>query len=203
MAGSRLCKWYGNGFDILQRLFCAARQSLRSKGLRKRQKKKKPQKKKRKLMFHICTECGAIITNRPETLFFLRPPPLPHLHLNWSANAADHDPPCWPALASIFPGGKVRRGGCSGSRFLVGSMRSCSALHTSLVSPICSFALYFAITFHFVAAVARRITSPPAKLRKGWVLVFLFFFKIEPTLREGCHNVTFSLVFCGLWKKKS
>lgn len=150
-------------------------------------------------MFHICTKCGVIITNSPETHFFCF-----FSSWSWSASAADCALPRWPAIASIFPRGKIccarGRGGCSDSQCLVGSMRSCSALHTSLVSPICSLALYFTITSHSVAAVSQRITSSLGTQRKGGVrelvrcFVF-FFFKSGPTRHDRCCNLTMSSNF--------
>lgn len=81
---------------------------------------------------------------------------------------------------SLCPWG--RWGGRVGWWRLAGTMRSCSALHTSLVSPICSRPFFFSIPSHsiviptsFNATVSWRVSSPSGTSNKGKVYVSLCF----------------------------
>lgn len=93
--------------------------------------------RREELVFRLYGNCGAIIINISSLFFFFsfpecslsRDPPLPQFPWGgWSSGEGRLD---WWCLA--------------------GTMRSCSALHTSLVSPICSLALYFTITSRSIA----------------------------------------------------
>lgn len=81
-----------------------------------------------------------------------------------------HLPLCVPGA-----GGARERGGwwC-----LAGAMRPCSALHTSLVSPVCSLPFFSSIPSHstaiptsFIATVSWGISSPAGMSNKGKVCV--------------------------------